>query len=82
MFGAAAVRKKKQKALDQANKGDEPLHPYIKPFGTRFDPSELPYFKYKKTLEDAKELSKNVSGAPVAATQAAKKVPQMRLCSK
>ena len=77
MFGAAAVRKKKQKALDQANKGDEPLHPYIKPFGTRFDPSELPYFKYKKTLEDAKELSKNVSGAPVAPTQTAKKVPRM-----
>ena len=74
MFGAAAVRKKKQKAQQEANKGDEPLHPYIKPFGTRFDPNELPYFKYKKALEEAKELSENIAGAAAAAAYAAKKV--------
>ena len=74
MFGAAAVRKKKQKALAEANKGDEPLHPYIKPFGTRFDPNELPYFKYKKALEEAKELSENIAGAAAAAAYAAQKV--------
>ena len=56
------------------HKGDEPLHPYIKPFGARFDPNELPYFKYKKALEEAKELSANIAGAAAAAAYAAQKV--------
>ena len=29
-----------------------PIIPYIKPFGERFDPSQLPYFKYRKALAD------------------------------
>ena len=74
MFGAAAVRKKKQKAQQEAEKGNEPLHPYIKPFGPRFDPNELPYFKYKKALQEAQELSENIAGAAAAAAYAAKKV--------
>ena len=78
MFGAAAVRKKKQRKEAEANKGDEPLHPYIKPFGARFDPNELPYFKYKKALEEAKELSANIAGAAAAAAYAAKKVSYSR----
>lgn len=74
MFGAAAVRKKKQKAQQEAEKGSEPLHPYIKPFGPRFDPNELPYFKYKKALQEAQELSQNIAGAAAAAAYAARKV--------
>ena len=31
--------------------------PYIKPFGERFDPSQLPYFKYRKALAEL-ELEK------------------------
>ena len=50
------------------------MHPYIKPFGARFDPNELPYFKYKKALEEAKELSANIAGAAAAAAYAAQKV--------
>ena len=72
MFGAAAVRKKKQKAAqakDAAERG-----PYIKPFGPRFDPNELPYFKYKKALLEAQELSENITGAAAAAAFKAKQV--------
>ena len=29
-----------------------PTIPYIKPFGERFDPSQLPYFKYRKALAE------------------------------
>ena len=47
MFGAAAVRKKrKEKQANEANK-EKTRGPYIKPFGPRFDPNSLPYFKYK-----------------------------------
>ena len=74
MFGAAAVRKKKQKKEQEANKGQENIHPYIKPYGPRFDPNELPYFKYKKALQEAQELSENIAGAAAAAAYAAKKV--------
>ena len=112
MFGAAAVRKKKQKAKD-ANAEALKRGPYIKPFGPRlgchgwmisffislkfnlylvmwnlfckitidpwhlklrFDPNELPYFKYKKALLEAQELSESISGAAAAAAYAAKKV--------
>ena len=45
--------------------------PYIKPFGPRFDKSELPYFKYRETvrltqLEATKQqLSKQVKMSDV-----------------
>ena len=29
---------------------EPPIIPYIKPFGVRFDPSQLPYFKYRAAL--------------------------------
>ena len=74
MFGAAAVRKKKQKAEEEARKGNKERGPYIKPFGPRFDPNELPYFKYKKALQEAQELSENIAGAAAAAAYAARKV--------
>ena len=77
MFGAAAVRKKKQKAAQNLKEADR--GPYIKPFGPRFDPNELPYFKYKKALLEAQELSENISGA--AAAYAAKKVSNYGLDS-
>lgn len=76
MFGAAAVRKKKERAkLELAKTGEPPSRgPYIKPFGPRFDPNELPYFKYKKALLEAQELSENIAGAAAAAAFAARKV--------
>ena len=62
MFGAAAVRNKKRKqARDAAAAANAPRGPYIKPFGPRFDPNELPYFKYKRALQEAKELQDNIS---------------------
>ena len=63
MFGAAAVRNKKRKSGSQA---PAPRGPYIKPFGPRFDPNELPYFKYKRALAEAKELQQNISRAKKA----------------
>ena len=68
MFGAAAVRNKKRKQAKEAGaKGaDANRGPYIKPFGPRFDPSELPYFKYKRALAEAKELQQNISRAKKA----------------
>jgi hypothetical protein len=55
MFGAAAVRQKKRLKEQQNAAGDGPSSrgPYIKPFGPRFDPNELPYFKYKRALLEA-----------------------------
>ena len=79
MFGAAAVRKKKQKAEEEARKGNKERGPYIKPFGPRFDPNELPYFKYKKALQEAQELSENIAGAAAAAAYAARKVHFSRI---
>ncbi len=61
MFGAAAVRNKKRKA--QADRGEIPRGPYIKPFGPRFDSAELPYFKYKRAIAEAKELQQNIAKA-------------------
>ena len=50
MFGASVVRQKrererKERALREL---DPPVIPYIKPFGARFDASQLPYFKYRQ----------------------------------
>ena len=47
MFGAAAVRKKRKEQRESAANKEKTRGPYIKPFGPRFDPSTLPYFKYK-----------------------------------
>ncbi len=67
MFGAAAVRNKKRKQQQQAAGGEAPTRgPYIKPFGPRFDPNELPYFKYKRALQEAKELQQNINKAKKA----------------
>ena len=61
MFGAAAVRKKRK---EQTNNLQNPTrHPYIKPFGPRFDPSTLPYFKYKRALIEAHELKVKITGS-------------------
>ena len=52
MFGASVVRQKRERErLDRLNReNDPPVIPYIKPFGVRFDPQQLPYFKYRKAL--------------------------------
>ncbi|XP_059093124.1 uncharacterized protein LOC131888256 isoform X8 [Tigriopus californicus] len=71
MFGAAAVRNKKRKQ-NSVDKADIPRGPYIKPFGPRFDPNELPYFKYKRALAEAKELQQNISRAKKTKQAAAK----------
>ena len=47
MFGAAAVRKKRKEQKEAAQNKEKTRGPYIKPFGPRFDPNSLPYFKYK-----------------------------------
>ena len=54
MFGASVVRQKrererKERALREL---DPPVIPYIKPFGARFDASQLPYFKYRQALAE------------------------------
>lgn len=55
MFGAAAVRQKKRLKEQQiaAGGGRAVRGPYIKPFGPRFDPNDLPYFKYKRAMLEA-----------------------------
>ncbi len=55
MFGAAAVRQKKRLKEQQiaAGGGQAARGPYIKPFGPRFDPNDLPYFKYKRAQLEA-----------------------------
>jgi hypothetical protein len=52
MFGATVVRQKRERERqDRLSRGnDPPVIPYIKPFGVRFDASQLPYFKYRKAL--------------------------------
>ena len=71
MFGAAAVRKKRKEQRADGGLGPHGTRgPYIKPFGPRFDPSALPYFKYKRALIEAHELKGNISGSgPGAAKQ-------------
>ena len=52
MFGASLVRQKREsERRERVARGDDPpVIPYIKPFGVRFDPSQLPYFKYRQAL--------------------------------
>ena len=49
MLAARAVRNKKKKKEENV---EVPRGPYIKPFGPRFDSSELPYFKYSVTIRN------------------------------
>ena len=37
--------------ISSARGGEPIIYPYIRPFGTRFDPSDIPYIKYKKSVE-------------------------------
>ena len=65
MFGASIVRQKRERERKErlAREEDPPIIPYIKPFGERFDPSQLPYFKYRQALaelEAEKEVSQEV----------------------
>ena len=79
MFGAAAVRKKRK---EQTNNLQNPTRgPYIKPFGPRFDPSTLPYFKYKRALIEAHELKENISGSGPGAISGAQKVGRQEPCT-
>jgi len=66
MFGAAAVRHKKRlKEHQMAASGDPAARgPYIKPFGPRFDPNDLPYFKYKRAMLEA-QMGSNSTVAKV-----------------
>ena len=50
MLAARAVRNKKKKS--EQEKAEVPRGPYIKPFGPTFDASELPYFKYRVTIQN------------------------------
>ena len=51
MFGASIVRQKREKERkERLARGDPPIIPFIKPFPARFDPNQLPYFKYRQTL--------------------------------
>ena len=61
MFGASVVRQKRERERrDRLSRDtDPPVIPYIKPFGVRFDPEQLPYFKYRQAIaqmEDEKVL--------------------------
>ena len=65
MFRASVVRQKRERERrDRISRdGEPPVIPYIKPFGVRFDPSQLPYFKYRQALaelEAEKEVSQEV----------------------
>ena len=56
MFGASAVRKKREREKREKLArlgGEATIFPYIKPFGPRFDREELPYFKYRRALSSA-----------------------------
>ena len=54
MFGASIVRQKRERERKErlAREEDPPIIPYIKGFGERFDPSQLPYFKYRQALAE------------------------------
>ena len=62
MLAARAIRKKQKKTPQELK--DLPRGPYIKPFGPRFDSSELPYFKYAVATQNCtlemKLLSTNI----------------------
>jgi hypothetical protein len=57
MFGATAVRAKRERERrEKAARGSEPtVYPYIAPFPVRFSPEDVPYFKYRRALEECKE---------------------------
>jgi hypothetical protein len=57
MFGATAVRAKRERERrEKLARGAEPtIYPYIAPFPARFDPEDVPYFKYRRALEECKE---------------------------
>ena len=57
MFGASVVRQKRERERRERAAKDlaPPVIPYIKPFGARFDPSQLPYFKYRQALARLEE---------------------------
>ena len=59
MFGASIVRQKRERERKErlAREEDPPIIPYIKPFGERFDPSQLPYFKYRQALAELEDQS-------------------------
>ena len=59
MLGANAVRKRREKEKrEKVARGldDVQVFPFIKPFGSRFDRNELPYFKYRETLRLAQQV--------------------------
>lgn len=55
MFGATAVRQKRERERrERLARASEPLiYPYIPPFPARFQAEEIPYFKYRKALEES-----------------------------
>lgn len=57
MFGATAVRAKRERERrEKLARGGEPtVYPYIAPFPPCFQPEEVPYFKYRRALEECKE---------------------------
>jgi len=71
MFGAAAVRKKKERLKEQqgAGGGQAARGPYIKPFGPRFDANDLPYFKYKRALLEAQLMGSDSTISKVIGEQ-------------
>ena len=62
MFGASVVRQKRERERREraAKDLDPPVIPYIKPFGARFDASQLPYFKYREALAHLEEERQNM----------------------
>ena len=53
------MRQKRERERKErlAREEDPPIIPYIKPFGERFDPSQLPYFKYRQALAELEDQS-------------------------
>ena len=62
MFGATAVRAKRERERrEKLARGAEPtIYPYIAPFPARFDPEDVPYFKYRRALEECKEKGRGL----------------------
>jgi len=52
MFGATAVRRKREKERRErvARNSANIIYPYIRPYGPKFDKYQLPYFKHRKHL--------------------------------
>ena len=62
MFGATALRQKRERERrEKLNRAvEQPVFPYIKPYGARFDRNELPYFKYRETMRLLNEGAEDV----------------------